>query len=119
ELYAGLERAPTTFPVQYKGANVPQAWAAGSCFSLLQAITGLQPDAPNHRLYVDPALPDWMPELTVKDLRIGRKTVDVRFWAEDGATRWVVVKGDPALVEQRSFASGQALPGAILETKPG
>ena len=34
ELYSGLERKPTNFPVQYIGANVPQAWAAGSCFSL-------------------------------------------------------------------------------------
>ena len=29
ELYAGVERGPGTFPVQYLGANVPQAWAAG------------------------------------------------------------------------------------------
>ena len=33
ELYAGLERGPTNFPVQYLGANVPQAWAAGSAFA--------------------------------------------------------------------------------------
>ena len=29
ELYAGLQRDPTSFPIQYLGANVPQAWAAG------------------------------------------------------------------------------------------
>ncbi|WP_198024019.1 hypothetical protein [Mesorhizobium sp. LNHC221B00] len=39
-------------------------WAAGSCFSLLQAIIGFQPDAPNGKLYIDPRLPDWMPEFT-------------------------------------------------------
>src|SRR3954471_21822515 len=43
ELYGGLQRRPTTFPVQYLGANVPQAWAAGSTFALLQAILGLVP----------------------------------------------------------------------------
>ena len=32
ELYSGLQRDPTNFPVQYLGANVPQAWAAGSLF---------------------------------------------------------------------------------------
>ncbi len=32
ELYARLQRTPTGFPVQYVGANVPQAWAAGSVF---------------------------------------------------------------------------------------
>jgi glycogen debranching enzyme len=54
ELYAGVQRNSSNFPVQYLGANVPQAWAAGSCFALLQAILGIQPDAPNDRLYVDP-----------------------------------------------------------------
>ncbi|MBO0753508.1 MAG: amylo-alpha-1,6-glucosidase, partial [Bradyrhizobiaceae bacterium] len=37
ELYAGLQREPTNFPVQYLGANVPQAWAAGSVFAFMQA----------------------------------------------------------------------------------
>ncbi|HZC16235.1 MAG TPA: glycosyltransferase, partial [Caulobacteraceae bacterium] len=32
ELYAGVNRTPSNFPVQYLGANAPQAWAAGSCF---------------------------------------------------------------------------------------
>ena len=40
ELYAGIDRATSPFPVQYLGANVPQAWAAGSAFALLQAILG-------------------------------------------------------------------------------
>src|SRR6185369_13884555 len=57
ELYAGLQRRPGTFPVLYPGANVPQAWAAGSVFHLIQAILGLQADAPHGRLYVDPMLP--------------------------------------------------------------
>src|SRR6185312_15738526 len=38
ELYSGMQRDPTDFPVQYLGANVPQAWAAGSCFAMLQMI---------------------------------------------------------------------------------
>jgi glycogen debranching enzyme len=50
ELYAGLHRDAANFPVQYLGANVPQAWAAGSVFSMLQAILGFQPDAP-HRCF--------------------------------------------------------------------
>ncbi|MCA1646745.1 MAG: amylo-alpha-1,6-glucosidase, partial [Chloroflexi bacterium] len=45
ELYAGLPRQPGTFPVQYLGANIPQAWAAGSVFHLLQAILGLRGEA--------------------------------------------------------------------------
>src|SRR6201988_1750425 len=37
ELYIAFEREETNFPVQYIGANVPQAWAAGSAFMLTQA----------------------------------------------------------------------------------
>lgn len=36
ELYAGLQRDEISFPVQYLGANVPQAWAAGSTFLLVE-----------------------------------------------------------------------------------
>jgi len=114
ELYAGLRREPTTFPVQYNGANVPQAWAAGSCFSLLHAMLGLQLDAPNHKLYVDPALPDWMPEVELKNLRVGRAGVGMKFWREGGTTCWKVESGDPTLVEARSFAVGPNLGGGVV-----
>src|SRR6185295_19718544 len=54
ELYAGVQREEGNFPVLYPAANVPQAWAAGSVFHLLQAILGLRGDAPKGRLFVDP-----------------------------------------------------------------
>ena len=91
ELYAGIERAPGTFPVQYLGANVPQAWAAGSVFQLLRAILGLEADAPNRTLYLDPMLPLWLPDLTVRQLRIGQATLDLRFWREGTVTRHEVL----------------------------
>jgi glycogen debranching enzyme len=96
ELYAGVERRPGTFPVQYRGANVPQAWAAGSVFHLLQAILGLQADAPNHRLNINPQLPRWLPDVTLRGLTVGKATLDLRFWREGDRTRWdaSVTKGD-------------------------
>ena len=112
ELYAGLSRSPTTFPVQYLGANAPQAWAAGSCFSFLQMFLGFQPDAPNGVLYLDPALPDWMPDLVVHDLRIDQMSFDLRFRREGSETHWEVLKGDPSRVRPLAFASGPALAGA-------
>ena len=81
ELYSGMQRDPTNFPVQYLGANVPQAWAAGSCFAMLQMIVGFQPDAPAGKLYIDPALPVWLPELTIRDLQVGKNVFDLRFLA--------------------------------------
>ena len=94
ELYAGTERTSTDFPVQYLGANVPQAWAAGATFSLMQSILGLDPDAANGRLYLDPELPDWLPDLTLIDLKVGDQVFDLRFQQVDGETTFEVMRGD-------------------------
>src|SRR5581483_11793446 len=83
ELYAGMTRETGSFPVQYLGANVPQAWAAGSAFHLLQAMLGLQADAPNKRLYVNPQLPRWLPELTLHGMAVGQAVLTIRFWREN------------------------------------
>jgi glycogen debranching enzyme len=102
ELYAGIQREDTNFPVQYLGANVPQAWAAGSVFSFLQAILGIQPDAPNRRLYIDPVLPSWLPDLKLIDVRLGDQCFDIRFWRTDDKTSFEVRKGDPSAVVLRN-----------------
>ena len=88
EAYTGIQAQKGAFPVQYIQANVPQAWALGSVFHLLQAILGLQADAPNNRLYVDPDLPEWLPDITLHQLTIGNATVDLRFWREAEQTHW-------------------------------
>ena len=98
ELYAGVQRDAGNFPVQYLGANVPQAWAAGSVFSLLQAMLGFQPDAPAGVLTLDPHLPDWLPDLTLRDLHMGGQVFDLRFSRTDGGTEVDVLRGDPACV---------------------
>jgi glycogen debranching enzyme len=106
ELYSGLQRDTTNFPVQYLGANVPQAWAAGSCFTFLQTMVGFQPDAPAGKLYIDPVLPDWLSDLTMTDLRVGAAVFDLRLWRDGKATRWQVLKGDATAVAQSAFATG-------------
>lgn len=103
ELYAGTQSDGANFPVQYLGANVPQGWAAGAIFSLLQAMLGLQPDAPNKRLYVDPVLPNWMPDVTLRDLRVGDMTIDIRFSKTATATNFDVIRGPANAVVRRSM----------------
>ena len=105
ELYTAPERSGSNFPVQYLGANVPQAWAAGSVFMLTQALLGFLPDAPRNKLYVDPSLPAWLPDFTVRDLRIGKHKLDIRFWREGEKTVFDVIKGDPQIVERCDIAS--------------
>jgi len=103
ELYTASERNQSNFPVQYIGANVPQAWAAGSVFMLTQALLGFFPAAPDNKLYVDPHLPAWLPDLTVHDLRIGKHMLDIRFWREGDQTAFEVIRGDRKLVERRDI----------------
>ena len=109
ELYSGVQRIDGGFPVQYLGANVPQAWAAGSAFMLVLALLGIQPDAPNDRLYVDPWLPDWLPDISLTDLRVGRHVLDLRFVREGDATGLQVTRGDARVVERRSLVEAARL----------
>ena len=95
EIYAGLKRESRTadFPALYPGgANIPQAWASGSVFQMLQTILGIRADAPHKRLYVNPTLPEWLPELQIQRLEVGRCRIDLRFWREGDRSRWEVSK---------------------------
>ncbi|GAN77334.1 amylo-alpha-1,6-glucosidase [Acidisphaera rubrifaciens] len=110
ELYAGIQRDGTNFPVQYLGANVPQAWAAGSVFMLLQSILGIVPAAPERRLYVDPVLPHWLPDVTLVDMRVGDQVFDIHFTGNGDGAAFEVLRGDPAAVVRRPMgAAGRAL----------
>ena len=69
EVFAGLDRAETPFPIAYPTAARPQAWAAGTPVLLLQLLLGLVPDRDRHRLYtVAPELPTWAGELRVSGI---------------------------------------------------
>jgi glycogen debranching enzyme len=109
ELYAGIDRATSPFPVQYLGANVPQAWAAGSAFALLQAILGIEQDAPNNTLWVDPVLPRWLPDMMLTGIPLDSKRFSIQFTRKDQGTEFEVLAGDPAMVRRRPFMKPQCL----------
>ncbi|MCL4387475.1 MAG: amylo-alpha-1,6-glucosidase [Patescibacteria group bacterium] len=92
ELFAGVERENFSFPVLYLEANLPQAWAAGSIFLFLQTILGLEADAENKKLVINPTLPDWLPDLTLRNLKVGQGRVDVRFFREDNKSQFEILK---------------------------
>ena len=77
ELFAGLQRQPPDTPVPYERANVPQAWAAGSVFHAVRILLGLEPDVPNGRIYLNPALPAWCPEIVLDNLRVGAQRIGI------------------------------------------
>jgi glycogen debranching enzyme len=77
ELFAGLTRRHPDVPVPYQRANVPQAWAAGSIFHSVRILLGLEPDAPARRIYLDPALPSWCPELKLQNVRVAERRLAI------------------------------------------
>jgi glycogen debranching enzyme len=78
ELFAGLPRGETGFPVQCLGANVPQAWAAGASLAMLDALLGFATDPATRTLHLAPHLPEWLPELTLRDVELGAETFSFR-----------------------------------------
>ncbi len=78
ELFAGLPRERAGFPVQYLGANVPQAWAAASVFRFVAILCGIHAKGSERKLYVNPNLPDWLPQITIRNLRAGKGAADLR-----------------------------------------
>lgn len=100
ELFSGLPRHDGSFPVQYLGANVPQAWAAGAIIRFIAILCGIhgRSDAAGSQIYVNPHLPDWLPELTISNLRAGRGSMSLRFCdgqvaVESNTTGFEVVHG--------------------------
>jgi glycogen debranching enzyme len=87
EVFAGLGRADTPFPIAYPTAARPQAWAAGTPVLLLQLLLGLQPDQGRHALEsVAPAqLPSWVGDVRLTGVRAFDRVWDVVL--EDGVVR--------------------------------
>lgn len=67
------------FPALYPQTNSPQAWSASAVLCLLQSLLGLYPYAPLKMLLLDPHLPEWLPEITVRNLRVGKASITLRF----------------------------------------
>jgi glycogen debranching enzyme len=82
ELFCGLARQPEEGPALYPVACMPQAWASGAVFQLLQACLGMRfatgdgkepPAIELHR----PLLPRFLETVEIQGLRVGDSTVDV------------------------------------------
>lgn len=80
ELFCGFSRVQDAVPVAYPVACLPQAWAAGSAFMLLQACLGLRIDGHHGAIrLVRPHLPTGVDELTLRKLQIGTRTINLVF----------------------------------------
>jgi len=87
ELFCGFDRGLADVPVPYPVACSPQAWAAATSLSLLQTMLGMHADAASNVLELDrPHLPSWLGKVTVHELRVGERTVDLLFHRWRGTT---------------------------------
>jgi glycogen debranching enzyme len=78
ELFCGFSRAPGEPPIAYPVACLPQAWAAGSVFMVLQACLGVEIDGWNGQVLVNqPCLPRGVDRITLARVDLGDKTIDL------------------------------------------
>jgi len=80
EVFAGLSRTESPFPIAYPTAARPQAWAAGTPVLLLQLLLGIRPDRQRGVIEsVAPLdLPGWTGDVHLSGLRAFGRIWDVR-----------------------------------------
>ena len=84
ELFCGFPRRPGESPTLYPVACAPQAWASGAVFLLLEACLGLSISAPERKLvFSKPLLPPFLPQVTIRDLKVGGARVDLLLTRHD------------------------------------
>lgn len=85
ELFCGFAREAGEPPIAYPVACLPQAWAAGAVFLMLQSTLGVRIDAIEGVVEIDnPTLPPGIDRLTVSNLRVGGSVLDLVFQRIDG-----------------------------------
>ncbi len=105
-------------PGIYPDSCSPQAWSATAVVNVVHALVGVTPIAPLGTLVIDPALPAWLPRLTLRNVQVGRNRVDLAFHRDaDGTTHHEVLSGaegltivrpDPLLEGEDRIAHGLA-----------
>ena len=92
ECFSGHARdAVHPFPALYPKTNWPQAWSASSLFSIVQGMLGVYPFAPMKTLLLDPELPEWLPQITLRNLHVGKAVVSIRFYRKGKRTHFDVL----------------------------
>ena len=131
EALGGHAREETPVPTVYPASNSPQAWSASAVVQLVQALLGIYPFAPAHVIaLVRPRLPEWLPAVTVRNLRVGSATASIRFErTRDGATAFdvidktgqifIVEMPPPQEVDPAGRSWDEAVRTWLLERAPG
>lgn len=77
ELFCGFQRAKGRGPTLYPVACLPQAWASGTPFALLEAALGFEFDPAAREIRMrNPRLPDFIDEINIRNLQLRGSSVD-------------------------------------------
>jgi hypothetical protein len=129
EAITGHDRLEFAAPIAYPDANSPQAWSSSALIQMIQILLGIYPFAPlNFLAVIRPRLPEWLPQVTVRQIRVGHSSVDLRFTRRRDGTAdhevmrrkgplLVVSAGPPDAVD--GFAWSEQWKRAALEWMPG
>ncbi len=99
ELFCGFPRRRGEPPTAYPVACLPQAWAAGSPFMMLEACLGITIDAASREVRIEqPMLPEGIDWIEVGDLQVGEGSVSIVFRRMDGKVVASADKGDVKVV---------------------
>ena len=98
ELICGFPRKPGEGPILYPVACAPQAWAAGAVFLLLQACLGISFHGTDREIrFTHPSLPEFLPAIQIKNLRIGNVSADLEFTRTESDVMINVTRKDDLL----------------------
>ena len=85
ELFCGFTRTRGEPPTAYPVACLPQAWATGAPFMLLEACLGIHIDALRKEILIErPALPEGVDHLEIQGLQVAGSTVSLSFSRVNG-----------------------------------
>ena len=79
ELFCGFQRQRGRGPTLYPVACSPQAWAAATPFTLLEASLGLEFDPQKNEIRLrNPRLPEFLDEVMLRNLQLGEARIDLK-----------------------------------------
>jgi glycogen debranching enzyme len=98
ELFCGFPRRPGAGPTLYPVACSPQAWAAATVFSLLQACLGLELDAARGEITLRaPQLPGFVDWVRISRLGLAGASVDLLLKRYERNVGIEVIRKDPGI----------------------
>ncbi|MCG0276474.1 MAG: amylo-alpha-1,6-glucosidase [Thermosediminibacteraceae bacterium] len=93
ELFCGFSREDGG-PVRYPVACSPQAWAAATPIALLQAMLGMRVDAARKCVVLNPALPEDISHIEIREMLIGGETVDFAVYRVGDSVRLQILRSE-------------------------